>query len=358
MTSTAMLARRRRIVLPLAALTAVAAVAALAWMMLGNPAPQAAVAGGDALLWLVPVLLALPAGVALGARLRRRRLRAAAEAEALAVRVAELEQRLARATRQRHEMLEKISHDLRTPLASMQGYLELLLLRHGTLEAAEAQNYLQTAARHAERLSRLVGDLHELTRLEAETVPLQCEPFPVAELAHDVAQRFAAAAARAQVRLEVAVARDQAPVVLAELRLVERVLGNLVENALRHTPAGGLVTIQVEREAEGARVAVADTGEGIASADLAGLFDRYANASRVGDTGSSTAGLGLAIARRIAALHGSSLDVESRPGEGTRVGFRLPLAPTATRHPAPAAPAAHEARQPTGHEEARETTSR
>ncbi len=249
-----------------------------------------------------------------------------ASADRLAERVAELERQLARAGTQRQELLTNLSHDLRTPLASMQGYLELLLLRQDALEPAEAQNYLQTAVRHSERLSRLVDDLFELTRLEAEGLQLQAEPFPVAELAHDVAQRFAAAAERAHVALAVQAAEGGALLVQAEVALVERVLGNLVDNALRHTPCGGRVTIEVGAEDGAARVCVADTGAGMEGADLEGVFDRYETAPRTGDTGSSRAGLGLAIARRIAALHGSGLELDSRPGEGTRVSFRLPQA--------------------------------
>jgi signal transduction histidine kinase len=209
----------------------------------------------------------------------------------------------------------------------MQGYLELLLLRQGTLSEAEAQNYLQTAVRQGERLSRLVGDLLELARLEADAAPLHSEPFPVAELAHDVAQRFAAAAERAHVALVVNAAQQPTPMVHAEVRLVERVLGNLVENALRHTPCGGRVAIEVaaaNAAGRGARISVSDTGEGIAEADLEGIFNRYETTARIGDSGSGTAGLGLAIARRIAALHGSALELSSRPGAGTTVSFTLP----------------------------------
>ncbi|MBI5721512.1 MAG: HAMP domain-containing histidine kinase [Burkholderiales bacterium] len=305
-----------RIALPLAWVCAAAALALLIW-------PGRAVAD-EAVMALVLLVLAA-AGAAL-LPLLKRLARRAGEADALAARLAEQEAQLARALRQRHEALERLSHDLRTPLASMQGYLELLLLRHGTLEAAEAQNYLQTAVRNGERLSRLVGDLLELARLEADAAPLHSEPFPVAELAHDVAQRFAAAAERAQVALVVRAEQQPTPIVQAEVRLVERVLGNLVENALRHTPCGGRVAIEVEgaeADGRGARISVSDTGEGIAAADLEGIFDRYETAARVGE-GGGAAGLGLAIARRIAALHGSPLELRSRPGAGTTVTFTLP----------------------------------
>ncbi len=276
---------------------------------------------GTLLLLVALVLLAawgalLPLANRLGER--------AARAQVLAERLAAQESALARAERARRELLTHLSHDLRTPLASMQGYLELLLVRHGSLEPAEAQNYLQTAARHSERLSRLVADLFELARLETEGLQPQAEPFPVAELACDVALRFAGAAERAGVTL--AAPEPASVLVQAEVALVERVLGNLVDNALRHTPAGGRVAIEIREEAGSACVAVCDTGEGIEAGDLEGLFDRWQNSARVGDTGSATSGLGLAIARRIAQLHGSTLELDSRPGAGTRVSFRLPLA--------------------------------
>lgn len=310
-----------RIALPLAWVSLAAAVGLLIWP--GQAMPDEAV--------MIVVLVVLAAGGAALLPLLTRLASRAGEADQLASRLAEQEALLEHARRQRHEALERLSHDLRTPLSSMQGYLELLLLRHGTLDAAEAQNYLQTAVRHSERLTRLVGDLLELARLESAAAPLHSEAFPVAELAYDVAQRFAAAAERAQVALVVRSERQPTPIVLAEVRLVERVLGNLVENALRHTPCGGRIAIEVDDDERGARVSVADTGEGIPEADLEGIFDRYETGARVGDSGSGTAGLGLAIARRIAALHGSALELHSRPGFGTKVSFTLPRAADARR---------------------------
>jgi hypothetical protein len=317
-------------------LLAVLAAAALLLALMAVPAgTEGSVPAAAWLVLLAPgVLLVL-----LVQNLARR----AAQAEALARRVADLEQQLSRATRQRAEMLEKISHDLRTPLASMQGYLELLLLRGPQLDPVEADNYLQTAARHSQRLAQRVADLFELVRLESDTVVVQREPFALAELAHDVVQRFAAAAARAEVALRVEgleAAQSGALFVHAEVRLVERLLANLVDNALRHTPGGGQVCVRIDpgnaaADAAPVSVSVVDSGTGIAGAELAGLFERHENAARVGDTGSSRPGLGLAIARRIAALHGSTLDVRSQPGAGTCVSFTLPRAPRALRPAAP-----------------------
>ena len=259
--------------------------------------------------------------------------RLAAQIERLAERVAAQTAALGAATRQRSELLANVSHDLRTPLASMQGYLELLLLRQDKLDSAEARNYLQTAARQSERLGRLVADLFELTRLESEGMQPEAEDFALAELAHDVAQKFALDAGRRGVRLEVRLdAASAALRVRAEIGLVERLLASLVENALRHTPAGGSVSFEATLVAGRAEVVIADTGEGIAAADLPGIFDQYERAERIGGASrmSGHGGLGLAIARRIVQLHGGRLRLDSQPGKGTRIGFDLPLAePTA-----------------------------
>jgi signal transduction histidine kinase len=243
--------------------------------------------------------------------------------------LAEREQALQQLQRQRHELLARVSHDLRTPLASMQGYIELLLLRHGSLPAAEERNYLQTAARQGEKLTRLLADLFDLTRLEAGQWQAQHEDFAIAELAQDLLQKFSAEAAQRglQLALECRTPCSRATRVHADLALVARVLDSLLENALRHTPAGGRVVLELGHGDGRARVAVRDTGHGIAAEELPGIFERYERASRVRDADySEHAGLGLAIAKHIVGLHGSRLEVRSTEGVGTSVSFALPLA--------------------------------
>lgn len=262
--------------------------------------------------------------------------RLSAHFERMSERMAGQLRELEGAAERRRELLANVSHDLRTPLASMQGYLELLLLRHGGLPPAEERNYLETAARHCERLGRLVGELVELTKLEAHELQPRPEDFPLAELVQDVAQKFALDAQRRQVQLQADCARagSSAATAHADIGMVERVLENLVENALRHTPAGGRVTLEV---AAGATlrptVAVQDSGQGIAAADLANIFERYYRAERTAQDGH--AGLGLAIARRMVQLHGGELTVRSRPGEGTRFEFDLPGTAAALAAPEP-----------------------
>ena len=219
--------------------------------------------------------------------------RLAGQFERMSGRIAAQISALARLAQQRRELLTKVSHDLRTPTAAMQGYLELLLLRHGSLDAAEQRNYLQTAARQSERLARLVGDLFQLAELDADDARLQGEDFVLAELVHDVVQQFGAEAQRRQIALRTlflpspkALAALQ---VHADLRLIERVLAGLIDNALRHTPSDGAVTIECSSDGDRARLAVRDTGEGIASAVLHGLFERYERSERVAGANAAAA---------------------------------------------------------------------
>jgi signal transduction histidine kinase len=226
---------------------------------------------------------------------------------------------------QRRELLANVSHDLRTPLASMQGYLELLLIRHGTLAPEEARSYLEVATKHCERLSKLVRDLFELTKLEANEVSLETEVFPLAELAQDVAQKFQLGAQRRGIALDAHVVEPAAPV-RADIGKIERVLENLIENALRHTPGGGSIRIVVSAQDGRVCVAVSDTGQGIAPEHLDSVFDRYYRASRGEESDGGHAGLGLAISKRIVDLHGGSMRVESRLGAGSTFSFDLPAA--------------------------------
>lgn len=257
-----------------------------------------------------------------------------AHVETMSRRIAGQIAALEAAARQRRNLLANVSHDLRTPLASMHGYLELLARRLPLMEPEQQRDYLEAALRNGERLQRLVGGLLQLTDLEAHERPPQPEEFSLAEVVQDVAQKFAAEAGQRGVQLRFGDERHEAgapPRVCADLGLVERVISNLIDNAIRHTPGGGRVLIEIDSGGARAQVAVRDNGEGIAAADLPGLFERYYDAERVagsatGVHGGPGLGLGLAIARRIVQLHGGELRVCSQTGEGTSVVFDLPLA--------------------------------
>jgi signal transduction histidine kinase len=227
----------------------------------------------------------------------------------------------------RRRLVANVSHDLRTPLASIQGYLETLLLKADTLPPAERRRYLETAARQSRHLTRLVGELFELARLDSHENAPRLEPFAPGELLQDVAQKFRLGAESGGVRLEVDFGHD-VPFVLADIALIERALNNLVENALRHTATGGTVRLAVRRGGPDVEVSVDDTGTGIPADALPHLFDRFFQVERSQRSASERAGLGLAIVKRILELHGSTIAVSSTPGIGTRFVFRIPSAPT------------------------------
>jgi len=241
--------------------------------------------------------------------------------------VGELEQ----VDRLRRELVANVSHDLRGPLSALRGYLDTLSVMDDEMGAEERRRYLEAALRHTERLSRLVGDLLELAHLDAEGVPLQPEPFHPAELLQDIVRKFELAAHERGIDLSLEDGRDL-PLALADLRLLERVFENLLDNALRHTPRGGRVTLALRRLPDAVGVEVADTGPGIPAEDVPRIFERFTRLERE-RTDSTGMGLGLAIVRRILELHGRSIGVTSEVGVGTRFSFSLPLAPAGRGQP-------------------------
>ena len=225
----------------------------------------------------------------------------------------------------RRDLIANVSHDLRTPLVSMRGYLEVLTAKGDAVGAAQRAEYLAIAIRQSDHLARLIDELFELAKLDFKGITIERESFSLADLANDVLHKFRLAAAGHDVDLRAEVGALLPPV-QADLGLIERVLENLIGNALQHTPAGGSVCLQIEAADDGAdRVAVADTGSGIAAADLPFVFDRYYRSADARRRSAGGAGLGLAITKRILDLHGAAIEVESERGRGTRFSFRLPF---------------------------------
>ena len=234
--------------------------------------------------------------------------------------------RLQRIDDERREFIANISHDLRTPIASMRGYLDTLLIQDETLTSQQRLTYLGVAVEQCVRVSDLVQDLFEIAKLEAPNASITAEPCACGELIQDVAQKFEVKARAADIQLQTDIALNL-PLVELDLRLMERVLSNLVDNALRHTPRGGRVSLSIARLEGRLRVEVSDTGEGIPEAEQARIFDRYARGHQA--RAYAGAGLGLAIVRRVLELHGSAIHVRSRPGDGATFYFDLPLPDTA-----------------------------
>jgi len=241
---------------------------------------------------------------------------------AMAERIAGQVQRLQETDSQRRELVANVSHDLRTPLASLQGYLETLRLKGEELGREEQLHYLEVAHRHCRHLGRLVDELFDLARLDANEVQPALEPFSLPELVQDVVHKFELRAGQREVILQADYDADL-PFVVGDIALIERVLDNLIENALRHTPAGGMVTVAVQPVGEALAVQVIDTGSGIPAEDLPYIFDRFYQSDKMRTRGG--AGLGLAIARRIVELHGRTIRAASSRGSGTTFAFDLPV---------------------------------
>jgi len=225
--------------------------------------------------------------------------------------------------RLRRELVAQISHDLRTPLAALHGYLETLQMKGKGLEEAQRRQFLAIALRQSERLNHMVEGLFELARLEARETRPACEPGGLAELLQDVLQKFQLRARQAEIELRLLPPRDQ-PVVMADMAMTERVLDNLIANALDHTPRGGRIEVGLSRLDGQARVCIGDSGPGIDPRDLPHLFEPFFRGTGSGQTGSH-AGLGLAIARRSVELQGGRLGVDRADLGGARFCFTLPL---------------------------------
>ena len=226
----------------------------------------------------------------------------------------------------RRELVANVSHDLKTPLATLQGYVDTLLLKDDVLLPHERRSYLGVASRSCERLAKLVGDLIDLARLDARETRLNPEAFSPAELLQDVAQKFQLKAAQRNTRIELAIPEGPVPYVTADIGLIERVLENLIGNALAYTDPGGEIRLAIEPDERSAVLRVSDTGPGIAEEDIPHVFERFYRANTGTWDQGGHAGLGLAITKSILDLHGSRMEVQSRLGIGTSFAFPLPLA--------------------------------
>ncbi|RZV37246.1 MAG: HAMP domain-containing protein [Chromatiales bacterium] len=223
----------------------------------------------------------------------------------------------------RRELVSNISHDLRTPLSAMQGYLETLLIKGDSLSDEDRQHYLKVARRHTVRLGSLIGDLFELSKLESASVTPQLETFSVPELVQDVAQEFQLQAEKKDITLSLKLETSSAFTV-GDIGLIQRVLENLVRNAIRFTPVGGEITLSIAERPQSVAVAVADTGKGIPDNEISHIFERYYRSENSSDGRSGSSGLGLAIVKKILDLHDSRITVVSQVNAGTRFEFELP----------------------------------
>jgi signal transduction histidine kinase len=230
--------------------------------------------------------------------------------------------------RLRRELVSNISHDLRTPLTAMQGYIETLIIKRDSMSAEDKERYLRIAQKHTARLGTLIGDLFELSKLDAASVTPSVESFSLPELVQDIAQEFQIESERKNIALHVEV-DNAAQDTMGDIGLIQRVLENLVRNAIQFTPEGGEVTISIAERPDSFAISVSDSGPGIAEEDVPRIFDRFYRARDGEEARSDSSGLGLAIVKRILDLHGSRILVRSKRNSGTRFEFELPICPRA-----------------------------
>jgi signal transduction histidine kinase len=220
----------------------------------------------------------------------------------------------------RREMVANLSHDLRTPMASILGYLETVIQKKDQLSAPERERFLQVALSEANRLNRLVAELFELSKLESGQIQIQSEPFNIAELAQDTLQKYQLQAEAKHVKLLTDFS-ENLPLVHADLRWIDRVLQNLMDNALRYVHDGGFVMCTIFEQENILHLKVCNSGDPIPEAHLDRVFDRYFKSS---NRKKDSTGLGLTIVKKIAELHGQRVWAESNDAV-TTFRFTLPV---------------------------------
>ena len=223
----------------------------------------------------------------------------------------------------RQRLLADVAHELRTPLSVIQGNLQAILDGVYPLSPEEVGNVFL----ESQLLSRLVDDLHELAQAEAGHLTLVRRPVDLAAAVNQMGAVLTPLARTNNIHLQVDAAADL--IVLADAERINQILHNLLGNALRHTPAGGTVTLTATRRTpDFARITISDTGPGIPSEHLPYVFERFYRADpsrRRPDDPTTGAGLGLAIVRALVEAHGGTVGLESNPGEGATFWFDLPL---------------------------------
>lgn len=249
----------------------------------------------------------------------------------LAIRFNNLAEQLQELDVQRRAFVANVSHDLRTPVAIISGHLEAQLGERTVEERAIlTREAFQVIAHETETLTSLIDDLFTLSRLEDAVLPIESSPVDVAELIEDVVRGIRPYALQ-QSRVSVnAIAEPDLPQVLGDETRINQIVNNLVHNAVRHTPAGGVVVVSAEPHAGSRRiqVTVRDTGVGISEDRLPHIFERFYRGESTRDVGGT--GLGLSIVKQLVEAQGGTVSAQSTLGEGTAISFILPMVSSAT----------------------------
>lgn len=241
--------------------------------------------------------------------------------------LAEARRRVEESDRQRRQLFADISHELATPLTSIRGYAETLLNPEVSVSGEESASYLKSVLGEAERMDLLIQDLLDLTRLEAEAIPMNKERLDWTALCKNTMKRFENRFREAGLDLRWEGPEEEAWI-LADGRRMEQVLDNLLVNELRYVPRGGRVTLAMESDASPTprhRLVVGDDGPGIPEEDLPHVFDRFYRADAARPSGGS--GLGLAIVREIVNRHGGAVWAKGQEPNGLSIVLELPGVP-------------------------------
>lgn len=223
----------------------------------------------------------------------------------------------------RRELTANISHDLRTPLAVIHGYMETMIMKEedGTLVPEDRKKYMEIVLKNTVRLKKLVSELFELSKLEAKQVKPKIEPFFLQELVMDSYNKYKVLADKKHVELEAKI-EDNLPLVEADLSMIERVLQNLLDNALKFTEEGDKIEIAIKNVEGKVQVEVADSGVGIAEKEQAQIFDRFRKYQSTTHNKDGM-GLGLAIVKKMLELHNTDIKLSSKLNKGTTFSFKL-----------------------------------
>jgi signal transduction histidine kinase len=221
----------------------------------------------------------------------------------------------------RRDFVANVSHELRTPLTIVGGFAETL--QDPDVPPEKRSEFARTIFSNTQRMQRIVDELLDLSRIESGHWKPRPEPVRVADAAGEVLARVSAAAKSKGIVLETGISRA-ADVVYADRTALEQILLNLVENALRHTPEGGLIAIETSPSDGGVNLRVRDTGSGIPPEHLPRIFERFYRADSGRSRESGGTGLGLAIVKHLVEAHGGSVQAESAVGSGTTIAIYFP----------------------------------
>ncbi|MEJ7645552.1 MAG: HAMP domain-containing sensor histidine kinase [Chryseolinea sp.] len=223
----------------------------------------------------------------------------------------------------RRELVANVSHDLRSPLTVIQGYIETMQIKHETMTEADRLQYLNIISETGKRLNKLVTDLFDLSKLDSGQVELHKESFSLQELMISATTEYQLLAAKKSIRINSQFSSGL-PMVFADVAMIQRVIQNLMDNAIKYTPENGEIELRINwYDDKQLEVKVMNSGQGIGEEECANIFDRYYKIDKQ-EKGILGSGLGLAIVKKIMEVHQAPIQVSSKSGALTTFSFVLP----------------------------------